>query len=330
MAKTVNTAFEQFNKEYVSLDPERVDVAKRSRDWLLNQLIALPEKISDFPRLFNDMHVHHGSFSRKTKIRPLDDIDLFLTFTGDGTTYDTLILGEKYTLRVPQGTTSFLRNFCNEDMTLNSKMLINKIISSLDKIEQYKTAEKHRNGEAATLQLSSYEWNFDIVPAFYTDTGHYIIPDGQGSWKATDPRIDHKRVEQVSAIHGDKARRLVRKVKYWNRRAMIKTIPSYLLENLVLNYASSQTSLSDYIDINLVNFWNYLITAIYNPVPDPKGFQGDLNTLEYEDKVKISDKARDSVNKGQEAIYFETKESDHSKAINKWREIFGDNFPKYE
>ncbi len=62
---------------------------------------------------------------------------------------------------------------------------------------------------------------------------------------------------------------------------------------------------------------------------DPKGFQGELNNWTYEEKNKISAKAKSTYNLGVEAFNLETKDKDQEKAINKWREIFGDKFPKY-
>ncbi|MCK6380306.1 MAG: hypothetical protein L6Q54_03525 [Leptospiraceae bacterium] len=293
MAKTVNEAFNKFNTDTVNLDPDRTKVARSSRDWLIGQLISLPEKAEDFPKLYENMHIKFGSFARNTKIRPLDDL-------------------------------------CNDDGTLNSIKLVNKIVSSLNKIEQYKSADKHRKQEAATLNLNSYEWVFDIVPAFYTDTKYYIIPDGQGGWKATDPNIDQDRVSTINKKYDGKVLQLIRTLKFWNNRASMTTIPSYLFENLVLNFTESKDTLNDYIDINLINFWYYLKTAIYNEVNDPKGFQGNLNTLTYAEKVGISTKANDTYTKGYEAYKIETEEKNQSKSINKWIEIFGDKFPKYE
>ena len=179
MATTVNAAFTEFNREIVNLDTDRTKIARSSRDWLFTQLEGLPDKINDFPKLYDGMHIKYGSFSRNTKIKPLDDIDLMLTFAADGTTYSIYSYGKNYSLHVPEHATS-LRSLCNDDGTLNSIKLVNKLVSSLNEIENYKSAEKHRRQEAATLQLSSYEWNFDIVPAFYTDTNYYIIPDGNG------------------------------------------------------------------------------------------------------------------------------------------------------
>lgn len=329
MSKSVNEAFNEFNKVSVNLDSERTKVARRSRDWLIGQLVTLPDKIDDFPKLYENMHIKYGSFARNTKISPLDDIDLMLTFKGAGATYSTITYGQNYILNVPESAT-LLRKLCNDNGTLNSIRVVNKIVSSLDKIEHYKSAAKHRRQEAATLDLTSYEWVFDIVPSFYTDTKYYIIPDGQGGWKATDPRIDQDRITTINQKYNGQVLQLIRTLKYWNRRAAMTTIPSYLFESIVLNFIEGKEKLSEYIDINLINFWYYLKDTIYNNVIDPKGFQGNLNTLTYSEKSRISSKANDAHAKGYEAYKFETEEKNQSKAINKWIEVFGDKFPKYE
>lgn len=63
---------------------------------------------------------------------------------------------------------------------LNSTKVINRFITKLSDLQGYSKAEMHKNHEAATLQLKSYAWNFDIVPCFYTDTDFYLISDGSG------------------------------------------------------------------------------------------------------------------------------------------------------
>ena len=329
MAKTVGTAFAEFNKDYVNLIPDRTTKARSSRDWLISQLTNLPNKIDDFPKLFDNMSLKFGSFARNTKILPLDDVDLLLAFSADGTTYNTHTYGKHYSLNVPESAEN-LRKLCNDDWTLNSIKVVNKIVSGLNQIEHYKKAEIHREQEAATLQLDSYEWNFDIVPALHTDTNYYLIPDGSGGWKATDPRIDQKRVNEINQKHNGKILQLIRTIKYWNKRPNMPTISSYFLENLILDFFNGKTELSAYIDVNLINFWNHLQTAIYNSYQDPKGFQGELNNLTFDEKTKIATKASASYTTGYEAYNAETKESNQEKAINKWRDIFGDSFPKYE
>ena len=329
MAKTVGTAFAEFNKHYVNLIPERTTKARSSRDWLINQLTSLPNKVDDFPKLFDNMSLKFGSFARNTKILPLDDVDLILTFSADETTYTTHAYGQRYSLNVPESAKN-LRKLCNDDWTLNSIKVVNKIVSALNQIEHYKKAEIHRRHEAATLQLNSYEWNFDIVPALYTDTNYFLIPNGSGGWKATDPRIDQKRISDANQSKEGRVLQLIRTLKYWNRRNSTFKIGSYLFENIVINYANSNTELSQWIDYDIRSFFYYLSSAILGTVDDPKGFQGDLNPFSYTEKLSISQKASWAYEKADEAIKAEVNEKNQEKSINKWREIFGDSFPKYE
>ncbi len=328
MAKTVNQAFSEFNNNTINLDSERTKTARSSRDWLISQLNQFPVKIYDFPKLYEVKHIKFGSFARNTKIRPLDDIDLILTFSADGSTYAKHLLSQnKYTLTVPEAA-SELRKLCDGDK-LNSIKVVNKIVSSLSKVEHYKNAATHRRQEAATLELSSYEWKFDIVPAFYTDTGFYLIPDGAGEWKATDPRIDQSRVSEINQKHNGKILQIIRTLKYWQKRPTMPTISSYLFETIILNYYDAKVNVSDYIDFEIRDFFNHLQNVIYYSVMDPKGFQGELNTLDYNTQKKISDLANASYEKAVQAIDYETEEKDMQKSINKWGEIFGSNFPSY-
>ena len=204
MALTVNSAFEEFNKNVVNIDADKTKQARSSRDWLIEQLKALPSKIDDFPRLYNERHIKFGSFARNTKIKPLDDIDLILTFSADEATYSESALASNTYYIHTDNASQNLKNLSNNDNLLNSRRLVNKLVSSLQEIPQYYRAEIHRKQEAATLKLSSYEWNFDIVPAFFTVNNFYLIPDGNGNWKATDPRIDQKRVSDINQKHNGK------------------------------------------------------------------------------------------------------------------------------
>lgn len=113
---------------------------------------------------------------------------------------------------------------------LNSTKVIDRFISKLSDLQDYSKAEMHKNHEAATLQLKSYTWNFDIVPCFYTDTNFYLIPDGSGNWKKTDPRIDNERTTNINQKYNGKLLELIRLVKYWNKRKASIKMGSYLLK----------------------------------------------------------------------------------------------------
>lgn len=329
MAKTVNDSFNEFNANTVNLISDKTNTARSSRDWLMKQLESLPEKADNFPLLYTEKSIKYGSFARNTKIRPLDDIDLILGLHANKAWYRENRFGIDYTVYINDNT-SRLWQFRNVDGSINSIKIVNKLVSALNEVSHYEKAEIHRCQEAATLKLNSYEWNFDIVPAFYTTADFYLIPDGGGGWKATDPRIDQNRISTINQKHNGKILQLIRTLKYWNNRPNMPTIPSYLFENIILNFFDNQSGISDWIDYNLRNFWQHLQNAIYQPVLDPKGFQTDLNEIEWDKRIRISAKAKETYEKASEAYKLEMHVKNQEAAINKWKEIFGDEFPKYE
>jgi hypothetical protein len=103
---------------------------------------------------------------------------------------------------------------------------------------------------------------------------------------------------------------------------------SYLLENIILNYYESKTTCSEFVDMEIPSLLNYISNAIYLPVQDPKGIQGDINNLSSEQKYKISIKATSDYKTSLEAREAETN-GEQRKSINKWRSVFGTNFPEY-
>jgi hypothetical protein len=327
MAQTINSAFNDFNANSVNLNPDRTTRAISSRDWLWGQLNILDGKDDlDFPFKYSEKHIKYGSFARKTKIRELDDVDIMFCLTANGATY--LKNYETYTISTPNAGNRL--KLLSDNDVLNSTKLVNKLKSALSQVEHYKSAALHNRGEAATLDLNSYEWVFDIVPCFYTDTNLYLIPDGNGNWKSTDPRVDQTIVTDANQKYSGKVLQLIRTLKYWNRHNSSHTITSYLFEQIVINFIYTKTELSQWMDFDIRDFFYYLSVNVYHTVNDPKGIQGDLNKLTYEQKKAISEKATWANTKASEAINAETQEKNQEKAINKWREIFGYKFPVYE
>lgn len=333
MVKTVIQAFNKFLKETVNLEKDITSSARSSRDWLMDKISEFPVKQIGFPKLYNDIDIHFGSFSRKTQIRELDDIDIMIGLSGEGSTY--IEYTDRVEISVSSEATNLLKFCHDETSTLNSRKLINKFVSALQDVPSYANAELKRNQEAAVLKLLSYTWNFDIVPCFMTSENNigksfYLIPDGNGYWKKTDPRIDRKRVSTINQSHDGNILNVIRIMKYWNTKASMPTIPSYVLETMILDYyALVYRKASDYVDIEVPNILNYLYENIMNDVNDPKGIQGNINTLSYDEKEKIKIKANVDFIKAKDARQLEVDE-DMKASIKLWGEIFGILFPKYE
>lgn len=89
-----------------------------------------------------------------------------------------------------------LASFLDAHGYVNSTRVLNKIRDSLPNVSQYSKAEIKKNHQAVVVNLKSYSWVFDVVPAvaindvWGTGISHYLIPDGAGEWIRTDPRKD--------------------------------------------------------------------------------------------------------------------------------------------
>ena len=187
----------------------------------------------------------------------------------------------------------------------------------------------HKNQEAATLKLKSYTWNFDIVPCFYTTGGFYLIPNGSGNWKKTDPRIDNDRTTAINQKHNGNLLNLIRLVKYWNKRKVTLTMGSYLLECMILQiYENQEPAQRWWIDLEFKKTLLELSKSILNDVEDPKGIQGNINNFNAGDRNKISEALLSAYDKAVEAFTLESSKK-QKEAINKWREVLGNDFPEY-
>lgn len=329
MATTVSAAFNAFQRDSVNLDSQRTSDARRSRDWLVGKI----DGFTDFFPLYFGKHIQFGSFARRTKIRPLDDIDIMIALMAHGCTYDEGLLGTIY-INVPDNCDAY-KYYCHSGThRLNSIRVVNEFVRQLSSIEQYKSAQIKRNQEAAVLNLKSYEWAFDIVPCFFTTEDNYgstfyIIPDGNGNWKKTDPRKDRERLTSINKSCSGNMLNVLRLVKYWQRRPTMPSMGSYLLECMVVDYFALKGSCSEYQDLELAGVFEYISTQIFHSVNDPKGIQNDLNTaLTLDQKLKISTKADTDARIAREARAAEQVD-DHKASIGKWRQIFGDQFPEY-
>lgn len=330
MASSVNSAFDEFLKNTIRLDPDKTSTARSSRDNLISNIKSFSGN-DDFFLISSDFHLKYGSFARKTKIKPLDDIDLMICIMG---------CGREYTIRDGKYFITTINSDEDNDLLteagyLSSRKVINRFINKLSNLNDYSKAELHREKEAVTLKLKSYDWNFDIVPCWHTDTDKFLIPDGSGNWKMTDPRIDNERTKNINQKHKGEILDLIRIMKYWNSRKVTLKMKSYLLECMILEYYDLKNKQDCYFtDIELRNLLYFLSSKIHQSVNDPKGIQGNLNTFSYEEKEKISQALYSAYQKACLAVDFNDSDStfleyNPKSAILKWREIFGDEFPSY-
>ena len=331
MANTVNEAFAEFMRAVVNLDADVVIAARLSRDNLLANIEEF-DNMDGFFDLCQDFNIHFGSFSRKTKCRELDDIDLMIGISANGATYNSSDPWDN--VRVMASTINSAQKECRrEDGTLNSTKVINKFIKKLENVREYSRSDLHKYGEAAVLNLTSKEWSFDIVPCFHTvkesdGRDYYLIPNGKGNWKKTDPLKDKEHVTRTNQEKKGRLLELIRLAKKWNKVKNTSTLPSYLLETMLVNYADSISELDAHIDFRFKNALKYISDNILAPVYDMKGIQGDINNLSYSDRFLLLAQAEADYKKACIAWEYE-KEGKQQEAINQWHAILGGDFPAY-
>ena len=298
---------------------------RSSRNWLFNQISKFPERNADFPTLAPAYNLTFGSFGRKTKIRPLDDIDIMVGlngFNGKYTTYSDYIKID--TDKMPDAK---LRSFDDGNNNINSRKILEIFKKELKNIPQYESAEIKRNHEAVTLQLKS-GLNFDIVPCFHTTKEidgreYYLIPDGDGTWKKTDPKIMQDKLSIVNQNNNGNVLNQVRLVKYWNKRQTMPSISSYLLETLVMNYYNTHSF------VNIKNDFRsnlaYINNCIDQPINDPNDIDGNINELDQTTIAKLKNKTYYDYHTCCDAINLEEK-GEITEAKKLWKKIFGDEF----
>ncbi len=331
MPYTVWGAFDQFRKEKVDLDPDETKTARTSRDYLFEQLRKLTGNASVFPPLTGSFQ-SFGSFARKTKVRPLDDIDFLALLNGRGTLAAPSSSNPyKYWLRILEQEAP-LASFPDDCGYVNSTKILNRIRDSLRSVSSYPKAELNKNMQAVVLNLISYDWSFDIVPAVPVSDGHggtsyYLIPDGLGDWISTDPRIDAANVTRLNQHHANEFLPALRLLKYWNK-IQKAALPSYYFETLamkVFEYASPIASFSSAV----LYFFQTCPRYLGSSCPDPKGLGPALDAnVPNKTKQKVAFAMSEAAKHAVFASMSETLQNSRE-AIACWRYIFGPEFPSY-
>lgn len=281
-------------KEQINMQSDQVTQARASRDFLLNKIKSLSANNSSSLTFASIYNLHYGSFARKTKIHPIDDIDLMIGLRGGLFEYNSNEISDyKNVIIRPQNNINIghwqncIDNDINNKQYLNSRKVLEELKRNLQNFGHYRKAEMHRKQQAVTLQLDSYPWNFDIVPCFYNDKNDwYFIPNGNGHWMITNPKKDQEYITNVNKNSSSRALGIIRLLKYWNKQNK-QLFPSYLLEIFVANYLEKTSFFLNDTHSLFLGVLKYIRDNLYNPIYDPKNIEGDINQLDIDQYMNI-------------------------------------------
>lgn len=239
-----------------------------------------------------------GSYDRHTKIKPLEDVDIFAVVDPDG----------------EQG------HYRQEPPNRIISGLVDCLDGEFNKVEA--------DGMAVQISMSDDDGDatFEVVPAFEHAEAGYEAPDpDRGRWIRTDPEA-HAR---LTADKNTECRQMwvpfVKMVKGWNRQAGRPVPQSFLIEVMALKLV--HPPFGRYQD-EITAFLGNVIDRVYGPWPDPAGVGPDIDELlRASDREAMSSAAASAYSIAEEAVFLED-EGQERKAVEQWRELFGSRMPR--
>lgn len=276
----------------VALTPRQRDEADRQRKVVHGHLargLSVKESLIS------------GSVGRRTAIRPLNDIDLFLTLNRDA----------------------------HEDLRSGDPDACLRKIQSILHVAYPNKGRPRLQKRSINIEFSTTGLGFDVVPAFQDpwNTAVYEIPDrNTRGWIRTNPRVHRDYSRQADQRAGSKANPLVKLLKHWNNtRPGKKPMRSFHLELMV--YEALTSPPADFAE-GLALLFKDLAERVMRPCADPARLVGDVSAgFSPERRQRAQRMLREAAGTAQRAVEAD-KAHRTAEAHYLWRSILGDAYPE--
>lgn len=169
--------------------------------------------------------------------------------------------------------------------------------------------------------------HIDVQPVFEIVDMDYKYPNtyNGGTWKITKPRKEIKAMAEFQLNKNKNLRRLCRMARSWKNKQGV-VMGGLLIDTLAHNFLKSTTDYDNksfaYYDEMSRDFFKYLYDRPSN--------QKEYGALGSNQRVKViksfKKKAKKAYDLACQAIAVKSEKQQH----NKWRDIYGNDFPKYE
>ena len=236
MPRTLAQAFDEFLRAI-----ELTDIQRKRAD---KQKIHVRDNLAE--RLKIDEVFLTGSYGRRTAIRPLNDIDLFI------------LLGE----HVHGGLRSDPAIAC-----------LHLVLGALQGAYPNRVSMRPQR-RSVHVAFSGTSIGYDVVPAFCIERDVYIIPDiDRRSWIKTNPKKHAALCKQADQRAGGMLNRLIKAAKHWNGQHG-KNLSSFHLE--VMAYEAFRARPASYPE-GLAALLAHLARRVHRACPDPAGLGPNLD-----------------------------------------------------
>jgi Second Messenger Oligonucleotide or Dinucleotide Synthetase domain len=248
-----------------------------------------------------------GSYKRKTKTKPLKDVDIFFILRAseakwlDRHAQD--LLAEIRGLLAPvygEGHVSLGRRSVKVDFGLP--------------VSDDQTDEK--------------VMSIDVVPAFGSD-GHYVIPDRHlDEWVSTDPEIHERLAIDANAAYDERWKPLVRMIKKWNDYHERPVKPSFLLEVMALGILDRR--FGGHYSLELQTFFATAAERISETWEDPAKLGPSVSDRLASEPLQLKTAASELATAAENVSRARrlAQQGKSGEALHAWRDdIFGPLFP---
>jgi Second Messenger Oligonucleotide or Dinucleotide Synthetase domain len=290
MPRTVIAAFDELLKR-VALTPDQQSIGSarqtKLRDFIKDRFTLYAAEPDPNPWLI-------GSYSRQTILRQERDIDIMVSLSP-----------AKYW----------------ETYKSNSSGLVYLVRNALNK--EYAKSEVTSSGAAVVMEMTVF--NVDVVPVFPRDGGGYLVANGHNTWKATNPNVHFKLVEDHNK-QDDRLKPLIKVMKFWNV-CNGSLLESFHLEVMVeqmwrgVSIGSPAHGAKETLRV--------LTGQLPNAFNDPWSSGGRIDSyLSAADRAKVLGHAQKDAASAAKAEELRNQGND-SAAFNYWQAVFAKQFPAY-
>lgn len=257
---SINTEFNKFISNNLTLDQKDISSAVSSREWLIDKVINKIAEKTDCPQLYSENGskcIQFGSYFKGTKVSNVDEFDIMLIVDSKGGKYtsDGVKIGDGIGTVSPNPKYNKKYYKENEDM-VSSRKLLNWLKDIVDEVlEPYGCEPSERDGQAVTAYIKSKDLHIDFVPGCIfqrvntdgSDGVFYIIPKGDINcgWIETNPRIDKNIIKDKASVN-NQLKNTIRLFKYLFKDSYNVSIGSYAVESSVVDYEDKNYFWNDF------------------------------------------------------------------------------------
>ncbi len=243
-------------------------------------------------------HFLSGSFSRRTAIRPLNDIDLFIIL-------DPAVHRDVYPPATPE-------------------QCLQKVQRALQKAYPNKPAARIQ-GRSVNIEFQGTGIGYDVVPAFAVSENRYMIPDRERqSWINTDPERHKAACTAANTRAGSKLNPLIKLAKQWNQEHG-RVLRSFHIE--VMSYSAFSSPPASYPE-GITALFEYLASAVLVPCQEPAGVGPRIDAgMPSQERGKANQAFQQAATNARKALELD-RLGRVREAHGIWRELFGVVYPE--